>query len=193
MDRIGRNPNRREALADAAIAVLARAGARGLTYRAIDTAADVPAGTASNYFRNREELVNQTAERIHVRLTPGADELEVVRRQPASRDLVVSMMQALVRRIHDDPTTYLALQELRMEAARTPELRRILTRTTLESIEYEAQTFHDLGLPGDRTTVSLIHLAMNGLLAQLLTLPDTLTPDSADHLVHTLITQLIPE
>jgi AcrR family transcriptional regulator len=43
---------------DAAIAVLAEGGPRGLTYQAVDAQAGVPAGTASNHFRNRDALVS---------------------------------------------------------------------------------------------------------------------------------------
>ncbi|MBF6246867.1 TetR family transcriptional regulator, partial [Nocardia elegans] len=38
------NPERRRALIDAAIEVLARDGARGLTFRAVDKEAGVPTG-----------------------------------------------------------------------------------------------------------------------------------------------------
>jgi DNA-binding transcriptional regulator YbjK len=50
---MARNDERRRELADAGLAVLARDGARGLTHRAVDSAAGAPAGTASNYFRTR--------------------------------------------------------------------------------------------------------------------------------------------
>ncbi|MGW6546237.1 TetR/AcrR family transcriptional regulator [Streptomyces massasporeus] len=51
------NPGRRAALVDAGVEVLAREGARGLTFRAVDAQAGVPVGTASNYFRRRPELL----------------------------------------------------------------------------------------------------------------------------------------
>lgn len=55
------NLARRAALVDAAIEVLAREGARGLTFRAVDAEARVPNGTASNYFANRDDLLTQAA------------------------------------------------------------------------------------------------------------------------------------
>ena len=58
---------RREELGDAAIAVVASAGLKGLTHRAVDATADVPAGTTSNYFRTRQALVAAVAERIEAR------------------------------------------------------------------------------------------------------------------------------
>lgn len=51
---MARNEKRRNALVDAAVVVLATQGARGLTYRAIDAEANVPKGTASNYFSSRK-------------------------------------------------------------------------------------------------------------------------------------------
>jgi DNA-binding transcriptional regulator YbjK len=51
-------------VADAAIAVLAGHGARGLTHRAVDQAAGLPPGTTSNYARTREALLTLTLTRI---------------------------------------------------------------------------------------------------------------------------------
>jgi hypothetical protein len=51
-------------VADAAIAVLADHGARGLTHRAVDQAAGLPLGTTSNYARTREALLTLTLTRI---------------------------------------------------------------------------------------------------------------------------------
>ncbi len=48
---------RREQVLNAAVEVLATDGPRGLTFQAVDQAAGVPAGTASNSFRNRHALL----------------------------------------------------------------------------------------------------------------------------------------
>ena len=47
--------DRRQLLADAAIAVISGSGMRALTHRAVDAAADVPSGTTSYHFRTRRE------------------------------------------------------------------------------------------------------------------------------------------
>jgi AcrR family transcriptional regulator len=49
---------------DAAIAVLAGQGARGLTHRAVDQAAGLPPGTTSNYARTRAALLTLALTRI---------------------------------------------------------------------------------------------------------------------------------
>ncbi|WP_280486296.1 TetR/AcrR family transcriptional regulator [Nocardia farcinica] len=60
-------PTRRELLLDAAIDLLGTRGARALTHRAVDDAAGMPAGSASNYFRTRDALLAALAERLEER------------------------------------------------------------------------------------------------------------------------------
>ncbi|GAA1079034.1 TetR family transcriptional regulator [Tsukamurella strandjordii] len=59
-DRMGR----REEVLDAAIEVVGTRGLRGLTHRAVDGAAAVPAGTTSNHFRSRAALVRGIVDRM---------------------------------------------------------------------------------------------------------------------------------
>jgi AcrR family transcriptional regulator len=59
---------------DAAIAVLAEHGARGLTHRAVDQAAGLPPGTTSNYARTRAALLTLALARIaELDVAEGAD------------------------------------------------------------------------------------------------------------------------
>lgn len=48
---------RRDQILDATISVLADHGTKGLTYRAVDTRAQLPAGSTSNHFRTWRSLV----------------------------------------------------------------------------------------------------------------------------------------
>lgn len=74
-----RDSSRRDALSDAAIRVLARAGAHGLTHRAVDAMAGVPVGTTSRYFRTRAALLLVAAEAVRDRYR-GYMELVAARR-----------------------------------------------------------------------------------------------------------------
>ena len=56
--------NRRDDLLDAAIAVLGESGIHALTHRAVDAAAGLPAGSASNHFRTRDALLGAVVERF---------------------------------------------------------------------------------------------------------------------------------
>ena len=56
--------DRRAVLADAAIALVADHGMRGLTHRAVDLAAQMPQGTTSAYFRTRSALLVAVVQRL---------------------------------------------------------------------------------------------------------------------------------
>ncbi|WP_280503874.1 TetR/AcrR family transcriptional regulator [Nocardia farcinica] len=60
-------PTTRERLLDAAIDVLGAGGSRALTHRAVDEAARLPSGSASNHFRTRDALLGGIAERLEER------------------------------------------------------------------------------------------------------------------------------
>lgn len=189
---VRRNDERRAALVDGAIEVLARDGARGLTFRAVDVEAGVPAGTASNYFANRTDLFRQVAQRIHVRMGPSEEEELVAAQEPPTREVATAQLQALFGRILADRTGYQALLELRLEATRQPELRELLTATIRANHEQDVARHAASGMPGDRTTVLLLYLAISGLVVEHLTLPDMLAPRTPDDVIAELVQVLMP-
>jgi hypothetical protein len=79
-----------------------------------------PAGTASNYFTGRDDLVNQVGGRVYERLRPSAAQLADAKAGPADRTKPTALMQELVGRLSAFPSGYLALVELRLEAIRRP-------------------------------------------------------------------------
>jgi DNA-binding transcriptional regulator YbjK len=56
-------PDRKTVIADAAIALLGSAGAKGLTHRAVDAQAGLPEGSTSFYCRTRSDLLALTLKR----------------------------------------------------------------------------------------------------------------------------------
>ncbi|MFJ9695278.1 TetR/AcrR family transcriptional regulator [Kitasatospora sp. NPDC101183] len=186
------NPARRTALADATIEVLAREGARGLTFRAVDVQAGVPNGTASNYFANREDLLNQTARHIHHRLTPDPVMIAELLRAPRDRDLVKALVRDIFRRISEDRAGYVALLELRLEATRRPELRTRLTEAVRDELDANVAYHLGQGLPGDRETVVVLYLAMTGLVLEQLTLPEVLGTDGLTALIDAIVERIVP-
>lgn len=186
------NPARRTALADAAIEVLAREGARGLTFRAVDVQAGVPNGTASNYFTNRDHLLNQTARHIHHRLSPDPVVIAELLRAPRDRDLVKALARDIFRRISEDRAGYVALLELRLEATRRPELRARLTEAVREELDANVAYHLGQGLPGDRETVVVLYLAMTGLILEQLTLPEVLGTDGLTALIDAIVERVVP-
>ncbi|MEU8533995.1 MULTISPECIES: TetR/AcrR family transcriptional regulator [Streptomyces] len=188
---VRRNDLRRAALVDAAIEVLAAQGARGLTFRAVDGEAAVPAGTASNYFANRDDLLTQTGARVYERLHP--DEATIARQRAAGadRDTYVRLMRELVDRVSSFRSGYLALLELRLEATRRPGLRAVLTERIREDVDANVAYHEGSRLPGDATAVKLLYLALNWLIVEQLTLPDVFTEEERDRLVTAAVERIV--
>lgn len=124
----GETRDRRTVLADAAIGVLADAGVRGLTHRAVDAAAGLPVGTTSAYLRTRQALLTALVRRL-VDLDQG--ELQVLGEQAppiGSVDELVTVIRELTRRrlTGDGRRRSLARYACAVESVRDPELREIL-------------------------------------------------------------------
>ncbi len=177
---------------DAAIEVLAREGARGLTFRAVDKQAEVPAGTASNYFANRDDLLTQVGSRFYERLTPDAPTLAELMDGPRTRAGVTELLSGTVDRITAFRTGYLAQLELRLEATRRPELQRMLTERVRADIDFNIRNHLESGQPGDADSVLLLYLALNWLIVERLTLPDVFTEDQARELIRLAVERAIP-
>lgn len=187
------NAQRRTELVDAAIEVLADQGARGLTFRAVDARAVVPAGTASNYFASRDDLLVQAGGRIYQRLAPDAATMTRSLTGPRDQQRVLELTRDLARRVQDYRVGHLALLELRLAATRRPALQEVLTRTVRDDLEANIAYHLDSGLPGDATTVVLLYLALNWLVVERLTLPGVLDGVgglSADDLVDALVQRI---
>ena len=186
------NPERRTALIDAAIEVLAAQGARGLTFRAVDQQAAVPVGTASNYFANRDELFMQVSGRVFTRLDPGPAVMGEALALPRTRETANRLLHEMVERITAFPSGHLAMLELRLESTRRPELRAALTEQ-MRGIIQENIDFHiGSGLPGDADAVALLYLLLNGLIVARLTLPDLINKAQADTLITKAVARILP-
>lgn len=185
-----RNDDRRAALADAGIRVLAEQGARGLTHRAVDAAAGTPVGTASNYFPRRDDLVAALVDRIGRRLAPSPEAVTPRDGVPADRALFAAYVHDVVRRLRADPHVALALFELRLEAARRPHVAATLGAWRQRAFEDDVAFNTEAGLPGGRTELALLHHAVDGLVLDQLTVPlDTGVPleTAVDELVDRIL------
>lgn len=120
--------SRREVIADAAIALLAERGMRGLTHRAVDEAAGLPQGSTSNRARTRAALLELAVQRLAERegavlrvgdLPPPGDDPEQL------ADALAGLLHRFLARHR---TLLLARYELALEATRRPELRAIYDR-----------------------------------------------------------------
>lgn len=185
------NPERRAALADAGLRVLARMGPRGLTHRAVDEEAEVPRGTTSNYFRSRDALLGALGERIFERLGPPAEVLARPRALPPSRRSLRHYVHEIVRRTTSAPEITTALFELRLEATRNPALAERLGATLARGFEADVRFHASARLPGGALEIALLHYAIDGLLLDRLG-PSIGSGESLERAVDLLVDRLVP-
>ncbi|OLT22727.1 TetR family transcriptional regulator [Actinomadura sp. CNU-125] len=183
------NLRRRRALADAAIALLAQEGTHGLTHRAVETLAGVPAGTATNYFRTREALLVAAAERVvelHLAdmtavapVAPGADgpegEGEASRRPRAEPTGVDDLVEMLAGSLWTAATAlrerYLAAFELQLEARRRPALAAALAGLENAALLSTTELHGELRTPMSEGAIRTLITLYSGTLFTLVALP----------------------
>ncbi len=176
---MARNAERRTLLADAAVRVLAQQGSRGLTHRAIDTAAEVPKGTTSNYFTSRDEVIDAILLRISERLQPDPDIHADLAQRPPGVELFTEYLRDIVHRLTGDRDAAIALFELRLEATRRPHVAEALTAWRQAGLQADIEFNEKMSLPGRPADITLFHYALDGLLLDQLTVPvdETANPD----------------
>jgi DNA-binding transcriptional regulator YbjK len=164
------NRQRRQSIADGAIAVLAASGVHGFSHRAVDEAADLPKGTAANYFPNRDALLGAAAERV----------LELHRADMAMAHAAVQgtidregLIGLLAMSLEVSATAfrdrYLAIYELTLEAMRRPRLQRTFDTIRNEATEFTLQQHRSLGLTTSREDVATLITLFGGALHALVT------------------------
>ncbi|MEV4108344.1 TetR family transcriptional regulator [Nonomuraea sp. NPDC049695] len=181
------NPARRRALTDAAIDLLASSGAHGLTHRAVEKHADLPPGTASNYFRSRQALLVAAAERIielhHADTDRAID--QAIDQPTTLTDLWTDSLLTAATTLR---TRYLAIFELQLEAARRPALASVLAGLQDTSLQITAAHHDKLGLTIAREKIPALIALYGGALFTLVTAPpDSVTRDVVRHVAQTMV------
>ncbi|HEU4424244.1 MAG TPA: TetR/AcrR family transcriptional regulator [Pilimelia sp.] len=172
------NAVRRDRLADAAIEVLAREGARGLTHRAVDAEAGEPSGTTSRYFRTRDALMRGVVERIAA--LHFAD-LERAPRGPVDEDTLAGHLASLV---HDGITRHrtrqIAVTELFLESTRRPDLHTLMAETRAAQIQLMRRIHAAAGVTLSTHEAAMLVTAIMGLITVALTTPEAIGMHSPD-------------
>src|ERR1700712_2714890 len=112
---------RRRALCNAAIQVLADHGSRGLTHAQVDRRAGMPDGTTSYYYRTREALLRGVGKRV---AEIDVANLQSVSDEPANPDAPFAHLArlTLMQATGDGLALNRARHELLLRAARDPDL-----------------------------------------------------------------------
>jgi DNA-binding transcriptional regulator YbjK len=166
------NLARRDRLADAAVGLIAREGARGLTHRAVDAEAGEPPGTTSRYFRSRKALLEAAADRI---LALHLADLARAPAGPVDEAAIAEHMAGLAHAaLTRERPRHLAALELFLESTRRPELRARMTAARQAQISLVRQIHHAAGVELTDHAAAMLVSGVTGLLLMGLTTPESL-------------------
>lgn len=169
------NEQRRAQLADAGIDLLVESGVHGVTHRAVDRRAGLPAGTTSNYFRSREALLTAIAHRVVERHQ--ADMAAAAQAHPPSargtmRERAIDLIvDSLMLAAGPHRARYLAVFELRLEGLRRPALAAAISELMGAMAAFTAGHHSELGLAIPPAAVPPMLVMYGGALFALVTGP----------------------
>ena len=162
---------RREQLADAALATIAREGSRGLTHRAVDRAAGMPEGTTSYYFRSRLSLLEAAVRRL------AQLDAQMLESLPAgSPDELVDSFAQVIAGLEQQRWMHVARLELTLESTRHPELHVVLSESARMIHRTLTDRLHASGVPDAGTRAAALLITVDGLLVDSLAGADARMP-----------------
>ncbi len=127
--------DKRTALLDAAISVIAQQGMRGLTHRAVESEAGLPHGSTTYYFGTREDLVLAIGEHIAANamtdMVPIAQQLTLALADRSKPVDIEGITRGLLFWIDQNAELERVRYELELFGARVPELRRRMYETCM--------------------------------------------------------------
>lgn len=159
--------DRKTLIADAAIALLASGGAKGLTHRAVDAQAGLPAGSTSFYCRTRQELLTLALLR-HAALDM-ADLQEDAQRMSRLEWRADDFIDLLTERVADwlSPAKrgrLVARFELFMMASRDPELAAIVTQQRQHFLAATEMALSRAGVTDPAAVAPMVLVTVDALL-----------------------------
>ncbi len=177
------NERRRAQLADAAIDLLVESGVHGVTHRAVDRRAGLPAGTASNYFRSREALLVATARRVveqHQADMAAAARAELATASGKGDGIeraIELISGSLMLATGQHRARYLAVFELRLESLRRPALAAAIDELMSAMAAFTGTHHTELGLRIPPAAIAPMLVMYGGALFALATGPaEAVTP-----------------
>ncbi|GAA1718944.1 TetR/AcrR family transcriptional regulator [Fodinicola feengrottensis] len=187
------NQERRDALADAAIAILARRGVHWLSHRAVDERAGVPTGTTSNYFRTRDSLLEAVMARVSERQQAWVRDLRAQHPGPLARaeaiDILADVVDGMVAR---HPDQIVAMFELAMESTRLPALRQAFADLVAARTDFVAEVHSGWDLRPPDGEINLMNAFYTGMMFVALVIPQTLGGRSPGQVLRPVLESLLP-
>jgi DNA-binding transcriptional regulator YbjK len=163
--KVTSNTDRRAAIGDAAIGIVARSGLRSLTHRAIDRELGLPAGSTSYYARTRRRLVETMVQRLADRTVQ--DLRPAPAPPPADVAGTARALAGLVDRLASRPDDHRVRYALAVDLAGDPELHAVITTASpvrADMLAAAAATLERIGVPEPRRHAPALLALVDGLL-----------------------------
>ena len=175
VDLASLSPRRRELL-DAAVAVTAESGLRGLTHRAVDHRAGLPEGSTSAYLRTRAALLGELTSYVAARATADVEAMAVELGACDGDDVeeAVRVTSQLFLRWLEQPDLLVARLEVTLLAARDPAIRTSLASSRAQLIAAVASVRadrHGGTTVGTAPDAEMLVAALDGVLLAALLKP----------------------
>jgi len=151
--------NRRAAIADAAIRLVASRGLKGLTHRAVDAEAGLPPGSTSYYLRTRDALLTACVNRMLERDL--STQTDLVGEEMSPADLMAGMVIGMASSRREE---LVARYELSLEATRRPALRQALVEAGIQLRNGLAELLAASGVPDPATAAWPAAAMLDGLM-----------------------------
>jgi len=180
---------RRDDLLDAAIDLLGQQGVRAVTHRAVDAAAELPTGSASNYFRTRDALFDAIVERFSTRERANFEELAAYLAPTTTTELARALAVFARDAAGRNRALTLARYAILIESTRRPELRAQLLATGARVNTWFSTWLRLIGSTNPDQHVHVVGNYLTGLILHQLAMPDPAF-DPSTHL-DLLLTSLV--
>ncbi|MCG8917341.1 TetR family transcriptional regulator [Actinokineospora sp. PR83] len=177
------NAERRAAIGDAALRVLAHGGGRALTHRAVDAEASLPPGSVSYYARTRQALVACAAESLFAQDAHVAEAALGRAADPATPERVAQDLGAFVRLMTAEPHRHrvVARYELLAEAQRAPELAEQFRAQRSAFVDLARRALRRVGAPATGGDADALVSTLDGLLhRQVMAVAEPLPEDAVE-------------
>jgi DNA-binding transcriptional regulator YbjK len=164
--RAEQRAERRRAIIDAALRIIASRGLPGVTHRTVAREAGVPLAATTYYFASKDEILSEALESLAAVEVERLEALTatVAAATPSRAELAAALGEALIPEPADAERTWLAQFEIYVEAARNPALRPAVLRWREAFVELAASALRAIGAPDPERRAPIAVAAINGIL-----------------------------
>jgi DNA-binding transcriptional regulator YbjK len=156
---------RQELMMSAAVRVVARAGLRGLTHRAVDAEAGLAEGSCSAYMRTRVALLRRLTEYVTSRFAIDITDLtQRIEDRGGEDGYVIRETAAMLRSWLEEPDLLLVRMELTIEGSRQPEVAEILQAQWAQLVHIVEDAMEATGRPHETARAQTLMAAIDGVL-----------------------------